>query len=229
MPSSSRVAGPELALPGRFRGAVFDFDGLLVDSEPGWARAEERLLARHGHRYTDADRLATVGRSIDDSVCVYAERLGLAPDGVPALRAELIELARAEYLAGFPIRPGATALVGALGGWMPVGLASNTDRMLVEAALERTPFATAFRVIVTADDVEHPKPAPDLYLLACRLLGVEPSAAIAFEDSASGVRAAKAAGLTVVAVPQEPELGAALAGLPDLVVASLAELAVREP
>jgi HAD superfamily hydrolase (TIGR01509 family) len=220
------VAPPELALPGRFRAAVFDCDGLLVDSEPAWARAEARLLARRGHVYTEADRLATVGRSIDESVSVYAERMGLSADKVPDVRSELIDLARGEFVAGLALRPGAAELVIALRPWMGLGLASNTDRPLVELALAGTTLASAFDVVVTGDDVANPKPAPDLYLLACRHLGVRPSEAIAFEDSVAGVLSAKAAGLTVVAVPQ---LAGLAVGVADLVVGSLADLVVREP
>jgi len=219
------VAPPELALPGRFHGAIFDCDGLLVDSEPAWGRAEARLLARRGHVYTEADHRATVGRSIDLSVAVYAERLGLPADQVPGLRLELIDLARDEFTAGLALRPGAAELVAALRPFMRLALASNTDRPLVDLALAGTPFATSFDVIVTGDDVEHSKPAPDLYALACRRLGIRPSDGIAFEDSAPGVRSAKAAGLTVVAVPQLPGLAI---GAADIVVNSLADLVVGE-
>lgn len=217
---------PELALPGRFRGAVFDCDGLLVDSEPAWGRAEARLLARRGHAYTEADRRATVGRAIDEGVSLFAERLGLSRDELPSLRSELIDLARDEFQAGIALRPGAAELVSSLRMWMRLGVASNTDRTLVELALAGTTIAGSFDVIVTGEDVADPKPAPDLYLLACRLLAVRPSDAIAFEDSEAGVLSASAAGLTVVAAPQ-------LAGLSldnaDFVVDSLAELSVRQP
>lgn len=220
------MARPEPVLPGPFRAAVFDCDGLLVDSEPAWGRAEDRLLARRGHRYTEADRRDTVGRSIDETVSVYADRLGISGDTVSDLRSELIDLARDEFLAGVPLRPGAAELVAALRPWMRLGLASNTDRPLVQLALAPTTLANVFDVVVTGDDVVDPKPAPDLYLLACRLLGVRPSEAIAFEDSVAGVRSAKTAGLTVVAVPQLDGLAVADA---DFVVGSLADLVVGEP
>lgn len=216
----------DFALPGDFKAAVFDFDGLLVDSEPGWGRAEARLLARRDHVYTKADREATVGRSIDQGAVLFADRLGLSADEVPALRAELVELAREEYLRGFAICSGAPEIVAALRSRMPLALASNTDRSLIELALARSPFAASFDVVVTRDDVEHPKPAPDLYALACQRLGVRPADAVAFEDSVSGVLAAKAAGLTVVAVPQLAGLDIDVA---DVVVGSLAELVVGEP
>lgn len=216
----------DLRLPGRFAAAVFDFDGVLVDSEPGWSRAEARLLARRGQLYTETDRLATVGRSIDQGATLYAERLGLPPDQVAALRAELEALAREEYLGGVAVCPGAVELVAALRPHMRLALASNTDRPLIELVLARSPFASSFEVVVTRDDVDRPKPSPDLYALACRRIGVSPSDAIAFEDSVSGVLAAKAAGLSVVAVPQLPGLDLDAA---DLIVSSLADLRVDQP
>jgi len=88
-----------LRLPGRFQAAVFDMDGLLIDSEPLWAMAEADLLAAHGGTMAEADRLATVGRSITASVVVYADRLGI-PDAAAELRAELIERVRALYADG---------------------------------------------------------------------------------------------------------------------------------
>ncbi len=213
----------DITLPGDFRGAVFDFDGLLVDSEPGWARAEERLLARHLHRMTDEDRRATIGRSVDQTIAIYAERLGLDGDQIPDLHAELQGLAGLEYRAGFPLQPGAVGLLELLRPAMPLALASNTPRALIDLALSRTPFEAFFQVVVTADDVTHHKPAPDLYLLACERLGVRPADSIAFEDSHAGVESAHAAGLTVVAVPQRQSPALDLA---DVVVRSLADLLV---
>jgi HAD superfamily hydrolase (TIGR01509 family) len=104
---------------------------------------------------------------------------------------------------------------------MPIALASNTGRALIDLALAATPFADRFSAIVTADDVEHHKPAPDLYLLACERIGVAPSDAVAFEDSPAGVRSAFAAGLAVVAVPVSTDPAFALA---DVVVCSLSDL-----
>jgi len=212
---------PPIALPGRFRAAVFDFDGLLVDSEPGWARAEARLLERHGSRFTAEDAIATVGRSPDASIAIYAARLGRGPEAHAALKAELLALVGDEYRAGFPPMDGAVELVRALASVLPLALASNTGRELIEPALAGSPFAGAFRSVVTSSDVIHHKPAPDLYLLACERLGVAPADAVAFEDSPTGIRSARAAGLTVIAVPMAG--GPAPEGA-DLVLASLRDV-----
>ena len=132
-----------------------------------------------------------------------------------------MDLVQAEYAGAIPTRPGAAELVAGLHGKVPLGIASNTARSLVLLALGSAPFADAFDAIVSAEEVPRPKPAPDIYLEACRRLGVEPSAAIGLEDSASGISAAKAAGLTVIAVPQWAVVDTSAA---DHVVTSLEEL-----
>ena len=104
-------------------------------------------------------------------------------------------------------------------------MASNTPRELVVRALDAAGLAGYFDVVVTAEDVERPKPAPDIYLAACQRLGVEPSEAVALEDSPPGIEAARRAGLTVVAIPQDDGVDTSAA---DHVVATLRELLPRE-
>lgn len=217
------MKGRTFALPGTFKAAVFDFDGLLVDSEPGWRRAETLLLERHGGVYTEADSRAAIGRSIDQNLIEYGARLDLVSNELAALHAELIELVRQAYLDGLAPCAGATELVAALRRRMRLALASNSERSLIDLGLSLSPFDGSFDAVVTRDDVDLPKPAPDLYALACRRLGVQPRDAVAFEDSVPGVTAAKAAGLTVVAVGQPPASGL---GAADIIVESLADLVV---
>jgi HAD superfamily hydrolase (TIGR01509 family) len=187
-------------LPGRFLAAVFDLDGLLVDSEPLWGRAEAEVVASHGGVVTAADRLATVGRSIDTSLEIYASRLGLEPSRVGSMRRALVDRIRDLYRTEGVIRPGAAALVERMAARLPIGLASNSDRDLVDVALERIALAGRFSTIVTAADVGRPKPAPDVYLAACHQLGVEPRDVIGFEDSPAGISALTAAGMTAIGV-----------------------------
>lgn len=191
---------PPFILPGRFRAVVFDVDGLLVASEHVWAASEAELLARRGHALTEADRQATVGRSVDHSVEIYGDRIGIPASGHPALRAELLDILGANLRSVTP-SPGARRLVGSLAGVLPIAVASASPRSVVDAALGAAGLTGAFDAIVSGDDVTYPKPAPDPYLLACHRLGVDPGDAVAFEDSVPGIRAAVAAGMFCVAVP----------------------------
>ncbi len=200
------MAEPRPTLPGTFRAVVFDMDGLLLDTERLWHIAERRLLDDHGSTLVEEDRLAFVGRPVEVAIDHYLRLLGRPQSDAGLLRAELMERVRDEYSRGAIPLPGAVELVRGLQGRVPLAIASNTDRELVMMALREAEVLDAFDAVVTADQVASGKPAPDVYLRACELIGVPPEEAIALEDSAAGVRAAKAAGLTVIAVPQFAEV-----------------------
>jgi HAD superfamily hydrolase (TIGR01509 family) len=201
-------------------------DGLLLDTEHLWVQSEADLLQRHGDRFTEADHAATHGRAISESIAIYAERLG-GLDPV-ALEAELLDLMGDHYAAGPPPRPGARELVRSLEGRVPLAVASSTTSRLVRLALGRAGLLDAFQAITSGADLGRPKPHPDAYLEACRALGVAPGDAIAFEDSAVGVRAAVAAGMVVVGVPDRPGVEPLLrAAGAHHVVASLADVVVE--
>ena len=204
-----------------YRAVIFDMDGLLLDTEVLWQRSEARLFRRHGGEFTMADKLRAIGTPIDEACRYFAERLGLPVDEAPALERELLELMRHELARQVRGRPGAIELVRRLRGRVPLGLASNSYRDLVDLALKTAALTDAFDCVVTADDVARPKPAPDLYLLACQRLRVPPRDAVALEDSASGVAAAKAAGLACIAVPQYAETDVSAA---DRIIDSLEDL-----
>ena len=212
-----------MPLTGRHRAVVFDMDGLLLDTETLWHEAEVELFRRHGGEFTWDDKMAVIGTSEDFTARYFADRLGLLHERGTQLVAEMQELMHALVRRSVDARPGAVELVRRLRELdkIGLGLASNSPRYLVDDALATAGLTDAFAVIVTSDDVEHAKPAPDIYLLACRRLGVEPAEALALEDSASGIAAAKAAGLTCIAVPQYAETDASAA---DRVVDSLEEL-----
>lgn len=198
-------------------------DGLLLETEALWHASEKELFARRGVEFTHADQMKLIGTGMAFSARYYAERLGQPPDEGMALAEEMMGLMHERVRQQVDARPGAVELVERLRSLdgVRLGLASNSPRFLVDDALATAGLADAFEAIATADDVEHAKPAPDIYLRVCELLGVVPDEALALEDSVSGVAAAKAAGLTCIAVPLFAETDVSAA---DRVIDSLEEL-----
>ena len=178
---------------------VFDCDGLLVETESRWTIAEEELFARYGRTFGVAEKEAILGKSMHVAGEHLEAMLGQPGRGME-LWNELEDLVEPLLHQAHPM-PGARELVAALDGRL-TAVASSSPRRLVNAGLGAGGFE--FEITVAGDEVEHPKPAPDLYAEACRRLGVEPSDAIALEDSATGVASARAAGLFVIAVPTFP-------------------------
>lgn len=194
---------------------VFDCDGLLLDTEPLWTIGEERLFRRYGKVFDPDGKRALLGKSGAAAGRVLAGLLD-QPGRDLALVAELLDEAEGAMAGATPM-PGARALVDRLRGRLPLAAASNSPRRIIGPAFRSAGFGPEFDVVLTSDDVEHPKPAPDLYLEACRRLGVDPAGTIALEDSPTGVASARAAGLWVIGVPSYP--GVTLDA--DLVVPSL--------
>lgn len=185
--------------------AIFDNDGLLLDTEQTWTRAEQTLFERRGRAFTFEHKRALIGSS-RATAAIKLEAMLDAPGDGEALMDELHELVMREALAGVAPRPGALDLLERLAGaGLPLALASNSAREFVERTLAGAGLLDwPFTAIVCAEDVTEPKPAPDIYLEACRRLGAEPHASVALEDSPIGVAAAAAAGLHVIGVPYLP-------------------------
>jgi HAD superfamily hydrolase (TIGR01509 family) len=203
--------------------AVFDNDGLLLDTEDAWTRAETRLFAARGAVFTPQHKRDLIGSSHTIAAAKLEAMLARPGEGV-ALMHELEELVLEEAASGVAPRPGAVALLDALAGaGVPIGLASNSRRIFVELVVGSAGLADRFAVVVTGDEVARPKPAPDIYLDACRRLGADPTRSVALEDSPTGIAAARAAGMRVIGVPYLPdlELGA------DVVATSLADASVH--
>jgi len=181
---------------------VFDNDGLLLDTESVWTRAERDLFERRGTAFTPADKLELVGTSAKIAGAILEHRLG-EPGQAEALIEELNELVVAELEHGVEAMVGARALLISLGQrGTPIGLVSNSPLRFVRRSLEIVGLAGHFDAVVSAHEVAAPKPAPDPYLEACRRLGVGAGpSVVALEDSPTGVAAARAAGLTVIGVP----------------------------
>lgn len=181
---------------------VFDNDGLLLDTESVWTRAEEDLFERRGLEFTPADKLELVGTSAEIAGGILERRLG-EPGRAEELIEELNVLVVAELEHGVEAMIGARELLERLRErGTPIGLVSNSPLRFVQRSIEIVGFETHFDVILSAHEVAAPKPAPDPYLEACRRLGVEPGPdVVALEDSPTGVAAARAAGLTVIGIP----------------------------
>jgi HAD superfamily hydrolase (TIGR01509 family) len=181
---------------------IFDNDGLLLDTESVWTRAEEDLFERRGRRFTAANKLELVGTSATIASGILERRLGEPGRGAELIE-ELNELVVAELEHGVEAMIGAGELLDRLRRrGTPIGLVSNSPLHFVRRSLEIVGFIDRFDVVISAHEVAAPKPAPDPYLEACRRLGVEPGpAVVALEDSPTGVAAARAAGLTVIGVP----------------------------
>ncbi|HEX5375808.1 MAG TPA: HAD family phosphatase [Solirubrobacterales bacterium] len=197
------MTGSSIGTTGELPDAViFDNDGLLLDTESVWTRAEQDLFARRGLEFTPAHKHELVGTSAAIAGSILERRLG-EPGRAAELIEELNELVVAELEHGVEAMVGARDLLQALARrGTPIGLVSNSPLRFVRRSLEIVGFTDHFDVILSAHEVAAPKPAPDPYLEACRRLGVEAGpAVIALEDSPTGVAAACAAGLTVIGIP----------------------------
>ena len=181
---------------------VFDNDGLLLDTESVWTRAEHDLFERRGIEFTPANKRELVGTSAEIAGGILERRLGEAGQAA-ALIEELNELVVAELEHGVEAMVGARELRHSLAQrGTPIGLVSNSPLAFVRRSLEIVGFHDRFDVVLSAHEVAAPKPSPEPYLEACRRLGVEPGPdVIALEDSPTGVAAARAAGLTVIGIP----------------------------
>ena len=130
--AGTMTTGARITLPGRFRGVVLDMDGLLIDTEPIWREAKIRTFARYGTTFEHADHLAVFGRDEQYTAAYLTARFGLGPDDREAVRATYAAAVADGFRAGIPIRHGAMELIASLHGRVPLALASNTRRSLVE-------------------------------------------------------------------------------------------------
>lgn len=205
---------------------VFDNDGLLLDTELAWTRAEEALFARRGAIFTSAHKRVLIGSSRSQAA-IKLEAMLERPGEGEVLMDELHSLVMEEVLCGVPFRPGASELLERLRATsMPLAVASNSKRDFLERTLSGAGLLEEgpFDAIVCADDVANPKPHPDIYLEACSRLGFQASRCAALEDSPVGVEAARAASMLVIGVPYFR--GSQLPGS-DLLVESLEDALVR--
>jgi HAD superfamily hydrolase (TIGR01509 family) len=203
---------------------VFDLDGLLLDTEQLWDEVREALTRERGGRWHDRAQADMMGMSSKEWSRYMHDELGL-DDPPEELNRLVVERMQERYRERLPLVDGAVEAVRRIGARWPLGLASSSNRPLIDLALEEMGVADLFRATVSSEEVERGKPAPDVYLEAARRLGVRPRDVAAVEDSAAGIGSAKAAGMRVIAIPNPhfPPPPDALAEA-DLVLDSLAEL-----
>ena len=203
---------------------IFDLDGVLVDSEGVWDDVRMRFVEENGGSWHDGAQRDMMGMSSVEWSRYVRDRLGvdMDPDRISREVADgVVEV----YREKLPLLPGAVEAVKALAADWPLGLASSSNRHVIDLVLELAKIADDFQVTVSSEEVGAGKPAPDVYLEAARRLQVDPPACVAIEDSTNGIRSAHAAGMAVIAVPNRefPPEQAALE-LADATAESLTEV-----
>jgi HAD superfamily hydrolase (TIGR01509 family) len=213
-----------MAVSSPITAVVLDMDGVLIDSEQLWDEVREQLARERGGRWHERAQADMMGMSSTEWSRYMHDVIGLA-EPPEEINAEVVRRLLARYRESLPLMPGAVAAVERLAAEWPLGLASSSNREVIDAVLELAGIAHLVRATVSSEEVEHGKPAPDVYLEAARRLGVDPTSCAAVEDSANGIRSARAAGMRVIAIPNPhyPPSEDVLA-LADVVLHSLDEL-----
>jgi HAD superfamily hydrolase (TIGR01509 family) len=204
---------------------IFDLDGVIVDSEIWWDEARREFAAQRGRSWSEADRAAVMGANSRQWSATMRDRLHLDEPDRQIERAIVEAVVERYRREGAPIIPGAVEAVRRIARAWPTAVASSAHGEVIDAALEATGLTGVFRVVVSSDEVDRGKPEPDVYLEAARRLGVDPRRCLVVEDSLNGVKAAKAAGMTCVLIPNRtipPAPGTA--ELADVVLERLADL-----
>jgi HAD superfamily hydrolase (TIGR01509 family) len=202
---------------------VFDLDGVLVDSEPVWDDVREALAHERGGRWHERAQRDMMGMSSPEWSRYMHERIGLS-ESPEEINRIIVERMLERYAAGPPWLPGAVEIVRRLAADFVLGLASSSNREIIDRVLEAGGIADCFRATASSEEVAAGKPAPDVYLEVARRLGVDPRECTAVEDSHNGIRSAKAAGMRCVAIPNAHFPPGDAVAEADAVVGSLAEL-----
>jgi HAD superfamily hydrolase (TIGR01509 family) len=179
---------------------VFDLDGVLLDTEELWDEARRELAAERGGRWPEDAQQAMMGMSSPEWSRYMHDVVGLA-EPPEEISAEVVAGLERLYRERLPLLDGAVEAVRRIGSRWPLGIASSSNRPLIDLFLELTGSGDLFRATVSSEEVARGKPAPDVYLEAARRLGVDPAHTAAIEDSHNGILAAKAAGMRVIAIP----------------------------
>lgn len=203
---------------------IFDLDGVILDTEELWTEVRESLAHERGGRWSEQAQVDMMGMSSVEWSRYMHDVVGIT-DPPEEISREVVRRMFERYTRQLPLIEGAVDAVKRMAARWPLGLASSSNRELIDRALEVSGLAQYFQVTVSSEEVARGKPAPDVYLEATRRLEVEPSHAAAIEDSASGIRSAHASCMYVVAIPNRafPPPADVLA-LADVVLDSIKQL-----
>jgi HAD superfamily hydrolase (TIGR01509 family) len=209
---------------GRIAAVVFDLDGVLVDSEAVWDEVRRRFTEENGGRWHAGAQREMMGMSSVEWSRYVRDRLGVDMDP-ERISIEVADRVADLYRERLPLLPGAVESVRLLAKEWPLAVASSSNRHVIDLVVELAGLKEEFRATVSSEEVGSGKPAPDVYLEAASRLEVDPGACAAIEDSTNGIRSARAAGMTVIAVPNRdypPE--AETRGQADRILDSLVDL-----
>jgi HAD superfamily hydrolase (TIGR01509 family) len=204
---------------------IFDLDGVLLDSEQIWDKAREEYVGEKGGAWHPEAQRDMMGMSSSEWSRYMHDRLGV-PFPAERISADVVGLIVAIYdREGLPIISGAPQAVERLAALWPLGLASSSNRPVIDYVMRAAPFGKFFRVTVSSEEVARGKPAPDVYLKTASALGAEPARCAGIEDSHNGILALRNAGMRTIAIPNHryPPGKDALAAA-DAVLDSIAKL-----
>jgi HAD superfamily hydrolase (TIGR01509 family) len=179
---------------------VFDLDGVIFDSEELWDEVRESLAGERGGTWSERAQSDMMGMSSREWARYMHEVVGLA-DSPEEINREVVKRVLDRYAEQLPLIDGAADAVRRLAAHWPLAVATSSNREIIEGGLEAAGIRDLFTAAVSSEEVARGKPAPDVYLEAARRLGVEPTRCTAIEDSSNGLRAASAAGMRVIAIP----------------------------
>jgi HAD superfamily hydrolase (TIGR01509 family) len=182
------------------KAVVFDLDGVILDTEELWNEVREGFARERGGHWSEQAQADMMGMSSTEWSRYMHDQVGV-PDSPEEINREVVRRMLERYTEQLPLIDGAADAVERLAAEWPLGLASSSNRELIDRALEVSGLAAYFHATLSSEEVARGKPAPDVYLETARRLGVDPTQTAAIEDSANGIRSAHAAGMPVVAIP----------------------------
>ena len=186
----------------RIEAVVFDLDGILVQSEELWDAARRELAEEHGIEWPDGATEAMMGMSSKEWSKYVHDEVGV-PDDPATINRKVLAWVEKRYRDDLPWIPGAQEAVRRMAAEFPLGLATSSNREIIDIVIEEGGFAELIKTTVSSEEVDRGKPAPDVYLEATRRMGVEPRSTAAIEDSTNGLLAAHNAGMRVIAIPND--------------------------